>query len=110
MELGQDAYAEARAVVSATRAEPVVPPEDQEASAPPRKTEVVFSLPTVVKALGVFFGVLVIFLVKDALLSIALAIVMILGLDPPVSALERRGWVAGRPRCASSAASCSSSS
>ena len=82
--------------MSATRAEPVVPPEDQEASAPPRKTEVVFSLPTVVKALGVFFGVLVVFLVKDALLSIALAIVMILGLDPPVSALERRGWGRGK--------------
>jgi hypothetical protein len=48
------------------------------------------------KALGVFFGVIVVFLVKDALLSIALAIVMILGLDPPVSALERRGWGRGK--------------
>ena len=82
--------------MSATRAEPVVTPEDQAAAVPPRKTEVVFSLPTVAKALGVFFGVIVVFLVRDALLSIALAIVMILGLDPPVSALQRRGWGRGK--------------
>ena len=62
----------------------------------PPKTEIVFSVPTVVKALGIFFGVILVFLVRDALLSIALAIVMILGLDPPTSALERRGWGRGK--------------
>jgi predicted PurR-regulated permease PerM len=36
------------------------------------------------------------YLVRDALLSIALSAVMILGLDPPVSALERRGWGRGK--------------
>ena len=82
--------------MSVTRAEPIVPPVEEAAAAPPRKTEVVFSLPTVMKALAVFFGVIVIFLVRDALLSIALAIVMVLGLDPPVSALERRGWGRGK--------------
>jgi predicted PurR-regulated permease PerM len=63
---------------------------------PPRKVEVVVSVPTVVKALGIFFGVLLVYLAKDALLSILLSIVFVLGLDPPVAALERRGWGRGR--------------
>ena len=82
--------------MSVTRAEPVLPDADETAATPPQKTEVVFSLPTVVKALGVFFGVIVVFVVRDALLSIALAMVLVLGLDPPVSALERRGWGRGK--------------
>ena len=61
-----------------------------------RKIEIVVSVPTVVKALGIFFGVLLIYLAKDALLSIALSIVFVLGLDPPVAALERRGWGRGK--------------
>ena len=64
-----------------------------------KTTEIVVSVPTVVKAVGIFFGLIVAYLVRDALLSIALAVVMILGLDPPVSALERRGWAGGRRRC-----------
>ena len=82
--------------MSVTRAEPVLPGADETEAAQPPKTEVVVSMATVVKALGVFFGVIVVFLARDALLSIALAIVMILGLDPGVSALERRGWGRGK--------------
>jgi predicted PurR-regulated permease PerM len=62
----------------------------------PRTVEVVVSVPTVVKAVGIFFALLLAYLVRDALLSIALSAVLILGLDPPVSALERRGWSRGR--------------
>ena len=66
------------------------------AGEPVRKVEVIVSVPTVVKALGIFFGVLLVYLAKDALLSIALSIVFVLGLDPPVAALERRGWGRGK--------------
>jgi predicted PurR-regulated permease PerM len=59
-------------------------------------TEVVVSVPTVVKAVGIFFALLLTYLVRDALLSIALSAVLVLGLDPPVSALERRGWGRGK--------------
>ena len=81
--------------MTATRAEPVTPPDGTQA-APARKIEVVVSVATVVKALGIFFGVIVVFLVKDALLAIALSLVFVLGLDPPVAALERRGWGRGK--------------
>jgi predicted PurR-regulated permease PerM len=84
--------------VSVTRApEPVVPPDGQPpAAGPARKVEIVVSVGTVVKALGIFFGVLLVFIVRDALLSIALSLVFVLGLDPPVSALVRRGWGRGK--------------
>ena len=65
-------------------------------SEPPQTVEVVVSVPTVVKAVGIFFALILVYLVRDALLSIALSAVFILGLDPPVSALERRGWGRGR--------------
>ena len=61
-----------------------------------RTVEIVVSVPTVVKAVGIFFALLLTYLVRDALISIALSAVLILGLDPPVSALERRGWSRGR--------------
>jgi predicted PurR-regulated permease PerM len=67
-------------------------PEDDGA----RKVEIVVSVPTVVKAVGIFFALIVVYLVRDALLSIALSAVLVLGLDPPVSALERRGWGRGK--------------
>ena len=63
-----------------------------------RQTEIVVSVATVVKALAIFFGVILVYLAQDALLSIALSIVFVCGLDPPVRALERRGW--GRARAA----------
>ncbi len=63
---------------------------------PPQTVEIVVSVPTVVKAVGIFFALILVYLVRDALLSIALSAVFILGLDPPVSALERRGWGRGR--------------
>jgi predicted PurR-regulated permease PerM len=73
------------------------PAEDAGAPAErPRQVEIVVSVPTVVKALGIFFGVLLVFLVRDALLSILLSMVFVLGLDPPVSALERHGWGRGK--------------
>ena len=69
---------------------------DTAAPPPARKVEIVVSVATVAKALGIFFGVLLVYLAKDALLSIALSAVFVLGLDPPVLALERRGWGRGR--------------
>ena len=60
------------------------------------RTEVVFSAQTVVKGLGILFGIVLVVVAQEALLSIALAVVMVLGFDPPVSALERRGWGRGR--------------
>ena len=60
------------------------------------KVEVVVSVPTVVKAVALFFGILLIFIARDALLSIVLSGVLVLGLDPLVTALERRGWGRGK--------------
>ena len=67
-------------------------------SEPPHapKVEVVVSTPTVIKALAIFFGVILVYIARDALLSIVLACVFVLGLDPPVAALERRGWGRGK--------------
>ncbi|MEP6952769.1 MAG: AI-2E family transporter [Solirubrobacteraceae bacterium] len=76
------------------RVEPTAAPAGNGADAP--KVEIVVSVPTVVKAVAIFFALIVAYLVRDALLSIALAVVFILGLDPPVSALERRGWGRGK--------------
>jgi predicted PurR-regulated permease PerM len=64
--------------------------------APAQKVEVVVSTPTVIKALAIFFGVILVFIARDALLSIVLSAVIVLGLDPPVAALERRGWGRGK--------------
>jgi predicted PurR-regulated permease PerM len=61
-----------------------------------RKVEIVVSVPTVVKALAILFGLVLIVVARDAILSIVLSAVMVLGLDPPVSALERRGWGRGK--------------
>jgi predicted PurR-regulated permease PerM len=69
-------------------------PSAEPAGAP--TVEIVVSVPTVVKAVGIFFALILVYLVRDALLSIALSAVFILGLDPPVSALERRGWGRGK--------------
>jgi predicted PurR-regulated permease PerM len=82
--------------VSATKLEPPAPGAAPAAKDPPRVVEIVVSVPTVAKALGIFFGVLLVYLAKDALLSILLSLVFVLGLDPPVAALERRGWGRGR--------------
>ena len=80
-------------------AEPVAGEAGPQAAEPAvRRIEVVVSVQTVVKALAIFFGVLLVYLAQEALLSIALSIVFVCGLDPPVRALERRGW--GRARAA----------
>ena len=70
-----------------------LPPAQPSPQAP--RIEVVFSMRTVVLGLAILLGIVLVVVVKDALLSIALAGVMVLGLDPPVSALERRGWSRG---------------
>jgi predicted PurR-regulated permease PerM len=82
--------------VTAARAGPLAAGDAAPPQAPPRKVEIVVSVPTVAKALGIFFGVLLVYLAREALLSIALALVFVLGLDPPVAALVRRGWGRGK--------------
>src|SRR5688572_1902759 len=62
----------------------------------PARVEIVVSARTVACALGLLFGVVLVIFVQEALLSIALAVVFVLGLDPPVSALEKRGWGRGK--------------
>ena len=63
---------------------------------PAPKVEIVVSVQTVVKALAIFFGIILVYIAQEAILSILLSAVMVLGLDPPVAALERRGWGRGR--------------
>ena len=78
----------ARAVVTETEISTAEP-------AGPRTVEVVVSVPTVVKAVGIFFALLLAYLVRDALLSIAL----VGGDDPRArSAGERVGaaWLGSR--------------
>ena len=60
------------------------------------KYEVVVSASTVVKALAIFFGIIIVFIAKEVVFGLALAAILVLGLDPPVSALERRGWGRGK--------------
>jgi predicted PurR-regulated permease PerM len=74
------------------------PLDGMPAEPPPQapRVEVVVSMRTVALGLAILLGIVLVVVVKDALLSIALAGVMVLGLDPPVSALERRGWGRGR--------------
>ena len=60
------------------------------------RVEIVVSARTVALALAVLAFIVMIVAVQEALLSIALAIVFVLGLDPPVTALERRGWGRGK--------------
>jgi predicted PurR-regulated permease PerM len=70
---------------------PAAPPRE-----PARRVEIVVSPQSAAKALAVLFGLVCIVLARDALLSIALSAVLVLGLDPLVSALERRGWGRGK--------------
>jgi len=70
------------------------PAPHERPSAP--KVEVVVSVQTVVKALAIFFGIILVYIAQEAILSILLSAVMVLGLDPPVTALERRGWGRGK--------------
>ena len=71
---------------------PLPPPE----STRPRSTEITVSPQSVAKMLAVLGLIVLVIAARDALLSIALSIVFVLGLDPPVSALERRGWGRGK--------------
>jgi predicted PurR-regulated permease PerM len=86
------------ATMSVTQAPPPTAAPSHNGLEPPRapKVEVVVSVATVVKALAVFFGVILVAVAKDALLSIVLSVVIVLGLDPAVAALERRGWGRGK--------------
>jgi predicted PurR-regulated permease PerM len=62
----------------------------------PPRVEVIVSAATVVKALALALGILLVIIARDAVLSVLLATVLVLGLDPPVSALERRGLGRGK--------------
>ena len=73
---------------------PAPPPADPRAPTP--RIEIVFSMRTVALGLAILLGIVLVVVVKDALMSIALAGVFVLGLDTPVSALEQRGWGRGR--------------
>ena len=63
---------------------------------PPPRVEVVVSTRTVVAGLAILLGIVLVIVALEALLAIALSAVLVLGLDPLVAALERRGW--GRAR------------
>ncbi len=73
---------------------PAVAPASTPSETP--RVEVIVSARTVLIALGVLLGIVLVVVVQEALLSIALAMVFVLGLDPPVTALERRGWGRGK--------------
>ena len=83
--------------VTPAATEPTPPPPPEAASPAERapRVEIVFSARTVVIALGLLVGGVLVAVVQETLLSIALALVLVLGLDPPVTALERRGWGRG---------------
>ena len=63
---------------------------------PPQRVEVVVSVRTLLLLLGVALLVVLAILSLGTLLSIFLAAVIALGLDPVVGALVRRGWPRGR--------------
>src|SRR5688500_11139795 len=73
-----------------------VPPTEPAGPTRPAKIEVTVSPQSVAKLLAVIAFVVLVVAARSALLSIALSIVLVLGLDPPVSALERRGWGRGK--------------
>jgi len=75
---------------------PVSPPPAAEERDRATRVEIVLSPQSVAKAIAVLFFLVLVFAARDALLSIALSIVLVLGLDPPVAALERRGWGRGK--------------
>jgi predicted PurR-regulated permease PerM len=81
--------------VSATPVDGIPSPVPAEPGPQAPRIEIVFSMRTVALGLAILLGIVLVVVVKDALLSIALACVLVLGLDPPVSALERRGWGRG---------------
>jgi predicted PurR-regulated permease PerM len=81
--------------VTATPVDAIASPSPAEPGPQTPRVEVVVSMRTVALGLAILLGIVLVVVVKDALLSIALACVLVLGLDPPVSALERRGWGRG---------------
>jgi len=71
---------------------PPLPPAPSE----PTRIEIVLSPATIAKGVALLFLVACVIAAREALLAIALSIVLVLGLDTPVVALERRGWGRGR--------------
>ena len=63
---------------------------------PPQRVEVTVSIRTVMLLLGIAFLVVLAIISLGSLISIFLAAVLALGLDPVVGALVRRGWKRGR--------------
>jgi predicted PurR-regulated permease PerM len=88
MEADQPGPAASNPAVSSAESAPADYPEA-------RRVEIVFSAQTVVKALLLAVFVFLCVVAVDTLLAILLALVVALGLDPPVSALARRGLSRG---------------
>jgi predicted PurR-regulated permease PerM len=76
-------------------------PEDDR---PPQRVEILIPIRTMVVVLAFAFLVALAVLSLGTLLSIFVAAVLALGLDPPVGALVRRGWNRGRASVAMFAA------
>jgi predicted PurR-regulated permease PerM len=76
---------------------PAPPAPPAEAPRPAaQRVEIYVSMETIGKGLAILALIVLIIAAREALLAIALSIVLVLGLDPPVAALERRGWGRGR--------------
>jgi predicted PurR-regulated permease PerM len=75
---------------------PPVPAPAPAPSSPRPSVEITISPQSVGKLLGLLFLLVLVVVARSALLAIALSIVLVLGLDPPVTALERRGWGRGK--------------
>src|SRR3712207_4258669 len=71
---------------------------------PPQRVEIVIGVRTLLTLVAFGLCVVLAILSLGALLSIFLAAVVALGLDPVVAALQRRGWKRGRAALAAFAA------
>jgi predicted PurR-regulated permease PerM len=81
--------------MTVTPVPPAVPAPDT--PKPPReRVEIYVSTETIGKSLAILALIVLVIAAREALLAIALSIVLVLGMDPPVAALERRGWGRGK--------------
>src|SRR5215208_5478395 len=95
--MGRDHRRGALALGGPARADQSPPPEGRVMSQPPtQRVEVTVSARTLLVLLGFGFLVALAILSLGTLLSIFVAAVVALGLDPVVGALVRRGWMRGR--------------
>src|SRR5215208_6363245 len=95
--MGRDHRRGALALGGPARADQSPPPEGRVMSQPPtQRVEVTVSARTLLVLLGFGFLVALAILSLGTLLSIFVAAVLALGLDPVVGALVKRGWKRGR--------------